>query len=63
MRIILHFLSDEDSVKVIKGLLPAMRKDSRILIAESVVPQSKKEIPQLGSVSGTKPNLGGWVAA
>lgn len=39
MRLVLHFLSDEDSVKVIKNLVPAMRKGSRILIAESIVPR------------------------
>lgn len=41
MRLILHFLNDEDCVKVIRNLVPAMKKGSRILIAESIVPECK----------------------
>lgn len=39
MRLVLDFLSDGDRIKAIKGLVPAMRKNSRILIniAESTI--------------------------
>jgi len=38
MRMILHFLNDEDCIKVLKCIVPAMKPGARILIAESIFP-------------------------
>lgn len=39
MRMVLHFLGDEDCVRVVKNIVPAMKKGSRILVADGVVPK------------------------
>ncbi|PUU76443.1 S-adenosyl-L-methionine-dependent methyltransferase [Tuber borchii] len=38
MRMVLHFLNDEDCIKVLQCIVPAMKPGARILIAESVFP-------------------------
>ncbi|PWW73811.1 S-adenosyl-L-methionine-dependent methyltransferase [Tuber magnatum] len=38
LRMILHFLNDEDCVKVLKCILPAMKPGARIMICESIFP-------------------------
>lgn len=39
MRMILHFMSDEDCVRVVKNIVPAMKKGSRILVADGIIPK------------------------
>ncbi|KAI5846510.1 S-adenosyl-L-methionine-dependent methyltransferase [Morchella snyderi] len=39
MRMILHFMSDEDCVRVVKNIVPAMKKGSRILVADGIIPR------------------------
>ncbi|RPB01019.1 S-adenosyl-L-methionine-dependent methyltransferase [Choiromyces venosus 120613-1] len=38
MRMVLHFLTDENCVKLLKSIIPAMKPGARILVAESVFP-------------------------
>jgi len=38
MRMVLHFMNDEDCVKVLQCIVPAMKPGARILVAESIFP-------------------------
>ncbi|KAG0136002.1 S-adenosyl-L-methionine-dependent methyltransferase [Tuber indicum] len=38
LRMVLHFLNDEDCVRVLKCVVPAMKPGARILVAESIFP-------------------------
>ncbi|KAG0636674.1 S-adenosyl-L-methionine-dependent methyltransferase [Tuber brumale] len=38
LRMVMHFMNDEDCVKVLKCIIPAMKPGARILVAESIFP-------------------------